>query len=236
MCRVHAGDCAVPAGPSDFAAKLICLSVRILSERGELVKAWFEAGTLPRKNAKSMQKRFDALTGEIDAKLDARRGAERARRRALIDQASATAERPADGASMAAMIALQKQWQEGMKGAIRLKAKEDQALWEEFRAGGSALFGKRDAEKASRNAERDALVADRRKVIDEIQALAAGSDAAALKRGIDELSARWHAMEWPERKPLRESCYRPREDFPSPCYRPCYRPFKARRRGGCPSP
>ena len=177
---------------------------KVLSERGELVKAWFEAGTLPRKNARAMQKRFDTLSAGIDAKLDARRAAERTRRRNLIDQAKAIAERPADGASMAAMIALQKQWQEGIKGAIRLKAKEDQAIWEEFRAAGSALFGKRDAEKTSRNAERDALVAERRKLIDEVQALAAGSDATALKRGIDELSARWHAMEWPERRPLRE--------------------------------
>ena len=177
---------------------------RILSERGELVRAWFEAGALPRKNARPMQKRFDTLTAEIDAKLDARRAAERARRRALIDQAKVIAEKPADGASMAAMIALQRQWQEGMKGAIRLKAKEDQAMWEEFRAGGSALFGKRDAEKASRTAERDAQLADRHKLLEEIQALASGDDAAVIKRGLEDLGAHWHAMEWPDRKPLRD--------------------------------
>lgn len=177
---------------------------RILSERGELVRTWFEAGALPRKNARAMQKRFDALTAGIDAKLDARRAAERARRRALIEQAKAIAEKPADGASMAAMIALQKQWQEAMRGAIRLKAKEDQAMWDEFRAAGSALFGKRDAEKASRNAERDAQLVDRRSLIDELHALAAGNDATALKRSIDELGARWNAMAWPERKPLRD--------------------------------
>ncbi len=177
---------------------------KVLNERGELVKAWFDAGALPRRNARAMQKRFDALTAEIDAKLDARRAAERARRRTLIDQARTIAERPADGSSMAAMIALQKQWQEGIKGAIRLKAKEDQAIWEEFRAAGSALFGKRDADKAARSGERDAQVASRRLLVDELQALAAGNDATAVKRSIDELSARWHAMEWPERRPLRE--------------------------------
>ena len=177
---------------------------KVLNLRGELVKAWFEAGALPRKDARAMQKRFDALTAEIDAKLDARRVAERARRRALIDQAKAIAERPADGGSMAAMIALQKQWQDSIKGAIRLKAKEDQAIWEEFRAAGSALFGKRDAEKAARNSERDVQLTSRRTLVDELQALTSGSDATAVKRGIDELSARWHAMEWPDRKPLRD--------------------------------
>jgi hypothetical protein len=177
---------------------------KVLSERGDLVKAWFEAGALPRKNAREMQKRFDALTADIDAKLNARRAAERTRRRALIEQAKAIAEKPADGNSMAAMIALQKQWQEGMKHAIRLKPREDQSMWEEFRAAGSALFGKRDAEKAARNAERDVQLAERRALIDELQALAAGSDVAAIKRGSDELGARWHAMPWPDRKPLRE--------------------------------
>ncbi len=177
---------------------------KVLSERGDLVKAWFEAGALPRKNAREMQKRFDALTADIDVKLNAHRATERTRRRALIEQAKAIAEKPADGNNMAAMIALQKEWQEGMKHAIRLKPREDQSIWEEFRAAGSALFGKRDAEKAARNAERDAQLAERRALIDELQALAAGSDVATIKRGSDELGARWHAMPWPDRKPLRE--------------------------------
>jgi hypothetical protein len=177
---------------------------RVLSERGELVKAWFEAGALPRKDARAMQKRFDTLTGEIEAKIDARRDAERARRRDLIDKAKLIAEKPADGASMAAMIALQKQWQEGMKGSIRLKAKEDQTLWEEFRAAGSSLFGKRDAEKAARNAEREAQFEDRNKLIAEMQALATADDAQSVKRGVDEIIARWHALPWPDRKPQRD--------------------------------
>ena len=177
---------------------------RVLSERGELIKAWFEAGTLPRKDARGMQKRFDALTGEIDAKVDARRDAERARRRDLIDKARGIAEKPADGASMAAMISLQKQWQDGMKGAIRLKTKEDQALWEDFRAAGSALFGKRDAEKSARNAERNEILGDRHKLIQEMQGFAAADDAATIRRGIDEVSARWQALPWPERRPLRD--------------------------------
>ena len=177
---------------------------RVLTERGELVKAWFEAGALPRKDARSMQKRFDTLTAGIESKIGARRTDERARRRDLIEKSKLIAEKPADGASMSAMIALQKQWQEGMKGAIRLNAREDQTLWEEFRAAGSALFGKRDAEKAARFAERDAQFADRQKLVDEMQTLAASEDAQAIKRGVDEISARWHALPWPDHKPMRD--------------------------------
>ena len=177
---------------------------KILSQRGELVKTWFDAGPLPRKDAKAMQKRFDALTKEIDRKLDAQRAAERARRREMIDRARAIAERTAEGGSIAAMIALQKQWQETMKGAIRLRAKEDQTLWEEFRAAGNALFGKRDAEKAALSNERDAQVAARRVLVEEMQSLASGSDAAAVRRAIDDIGSRWNTMEWPDRKPLRQ--------------------------------
>ena len=181
---------------------------RLLNERGELVKSWFAAGPLPRKSAKSMQKRFDDLTGTMDAKLNARRSAERTRRRALIDQAKAIAERPADGGSMAAMIALQKQWQDGMRGAIRLKANEDQRLWDEFRAAGTALFGKRDAEKAAKNSERAIEKAEqvgaRRELINEMQALANLDDAAAIRRGIDDVGSRWNALPWPDRRPLRD--------------------------------
>jgi hypothetical protein len=149
-------------------------------------------------------KRFDALSAEVDAKLEARRQAERARRRTLIEQARAIAERPADGASMAAMIALQKQWQEGMKGVIRLKAGEDKSLWEAFRSAGSTLFGKRDAEKAAQHAERDAQLGERRAIIDEMQALARHGEDTAIRRGMDEIGARWQALPWPERRPLRE--------------------------------
>jgi hypothetical protein len=177
---------------------------RLLNERGELVKSWFAAGPLPRKSAKAMQKRFDDLTGTMDAKLNARRSAERTRRRALIDQAKAIAERPADGGSMAAMIALQKQWQDGMRGAIRLKANEDQRLWDEFRAAGTALFGKRDAEKAAKNSERNEQVGARRELINEMQALANLDDAAAIRRGIDDVGSRWNALPWPDRRPLRD--------------------------------
>lgn len=177
---------------------------KVLNERGERVKAWFAAGPLPRRDVRAMQKRFDAVTGAIDKKLDARRETERARRRALIEQAKAIAERPAEGGSIAAMIALQKQWQDGIKGTIRLKPREDQTLWEAFRAAGNALFGKRDAEKASRAGERESQLAGRRALIDEMQALAALDDAAAIRRGVEDIAARWHAMEWPERKPLRE--------------------------------
>ena len=177
---------------------------KILSQRGELVKTWFDAGPLPRKDAKAMQKRFDALTKEIDRKLDAQRAAERARRREMIDRARAIAERTAEGGSIAAMIALQKQWQETMKGAIRLRAKEDQTLWEDFRAAGNALFGKRDAEKAALSNERDTQVAARRVLVEEMQSLASGSDAAAVRRAIDDIGSRWNTMEWPDRKPLRQ--------------------------------
>ncbi len=177
---------------------------KILSQRGELVKTWFDAGPLPRKDAKAMQKRFDALTKEIDRKLDAQRAAERARRREMIDRARAIAERTAEGGSIAAMIALQKQWQETMKGAIRLRAKEDQTLWEEFRAAGNALFGKRDSEKAALSNERDTQVAARRVLVEEMQSLASGSDAAAVRRAIDDIGSRWNTMEWPDRKPLRQ--------------------------------
>lgn len=177
---------------------------RLLNERGELVKTWFAAGALPRKSAKAMQKRFDDLTRQMDAKLNARRSAERARRRALIDQARAIAEQHADGASMAAMIALQKQWQDGMRGSIRLKAGEDQKLWDEFRAAGTALFGKRDAEKAAKNSERNEQVGARKDLIREMQALAGLDDAAAIRRGIDDVGSRWNALPWPERRPLRD--------------------------------
>jgi len=177
---------------------------RILTERGALVRGWFEGGSLPRKQSREMMKRFDTLSRDIDTKLEARRQAESVRRRALIEQARAIAERPADGASMASMIALQKQWQEGMKGAIRLKTGEDKALWDSFRSAGSALFGKRDAEKAAQHAERDAQLGERRAIIDEMQALARSSDAAAIRRGMDDIGARWQALPWPERRPLRE--------------------------------
>jgi exonuclease SbcC len=104
-------------------------------------------------------KRLDRIFRTLDARLDAARAGESARREALIAKAEALKDAPV-GDAMRTAMALQKAWQE--TGDVHLGRKHEQALWARFRAATSAVFARRDAERSKRDAERASRDQERR--------------------------------------------------------------------------
>ena len=151
----------------------------IAAKRGQVVRAWYDLGGVGRKDQKALQVRMDAAVKSLDAALDAERAKERNRRQGLIDQVEAArvraeAERPATldardrpwpalADAMQVAQDCQKLWNarpQSPTPSLPLGRKEEQALWEKFRALGNTVFEMRaqarEAVKVQVQAERAA--------------------------------------------------------------------------------
>ena len=147
---------------------------KLASRRGELVRAWYDQHGVGRKEQKALQVRMDQALKTLDGALDAERARERTRRRGLIDKVEAArqraeAERPADAGvndrpwpaladAMQVAQDCQKQWNQRVS-PLMLPRKEEQTLWEKFRALGNTVFEMRaqarEAVKAKQGAARE---------------------------------------------------------------------------------
>ncbi len=179
---------------------------KLAAKRGELVRQWYDGGGVGRKEQKALQVRMDAAVKTIDKLLDAERGRERARRRALIDHVEtarvrAETERPADaGANDRPWPALadamkvaqecQKQWNQRVS-PLMLPRKEEQTLWDKFRALGNTVFEMRslarEAAKVKQGAERE----QQQQHIATVRALTQEADRAAVQTRLTELQGAW---------------------------------------------
>jgi HSP20 family molecular chaperone IbpA len=86
--------------------------------------------------------------------------------------------------------------------AGRLGRKEDDALWERFRAAQDSFFKARDAHHAASDAERDANLQVKLAIIKEAEALLPVSDIAAARAKLRELGEKWSAVGYVPRKDM----------------------------------
>ncbi len=182
----------------------------IAAERGGAVRAWYEAGPADRKTLKPMQTRLDAAAKALDASLDAERARERDRRQGLMDQVEAARakgaaeqpetmdrdERPWPALQEAMRVAqeCQKQWNQRVS-PLALGRKEEQIMWERFRALGNTIFEMRGAAREAGKARTQALRAATADEIREVRNLADvqddTADPQALQTQLTALQTRW---------------------------------------------
>jgi hypothetical protein len=182
---------------------------KIAARRGELVRGWYDLGGVGRKEQKALQVRMDAAVKAVDTRLDAERSRERERRRTLMDKveaarARAEAERPADAGTndrpwpaladaMQVAQDCQKQWNQRVS-PLMLPRKEEQALWEKFRALGNTVFEMRaqarEAVKARHGAERDM----QNQHVSSLRALVQEPDRAVVQARLTELQGAWRQL------------------------------------------
>jgi hypothetical protein len=101
---------------------------------------------------------------------------------------------PALLAAMRVAQDAQKRWQE-QRHPMPLPRKEEQALWEAFRAKCSAIFALRDAKREAEKGKVAAQAGERQVLIDKMAALGEAADAAAATAHLHELLTAWNAME-----------------------------------------
>jgi hypothetical protein len=106
--------------------------------------------------ARAVQERFTTLVGQWRARLDAERRRNADARRALVDAALALATRE----PLEAAIAEAKRLQETWKSAGYTDARDDRALWQEFRTALDAVFARRDAARDADRLAREQAAAE----------------------------------------------------------------------------
>lgn len=146
--------------------------------RHNAIERWRAAGLAAFRDERRLRKRFDALVADVDRQIEAARAAERERRRGIVAAAEALAEVADLRRAIADAKSLQQAWPTPA-GAARLARKEEQQLWQQFRAACDRVFARRDDERSRHNAERDALAQAHQQALDAFDAAL----AAALKSG-----------------------------------------------------
>ena len=169
---------AAHAGNTDWKAQV--RELHAFSER------WREAGHLSEKAFAEMQPQWKDAMRSAHAGLEAAQGESIARRRALIEEATAMGGSPQ--LRIDAVKALQQRWQ-AEAHAVPLERKQEQKLWETFRQPIDDAFARKSSEREKATT---ALNAHDQRVLDASQALDAAStcgDAQQIRAAMAELEA-----------------------------------------------
>ena len=179
---------------------------KLAARRGELVRAWYDQHGVGRKEQKNLQARMDQALKTLDGALDAERARERTRRRALIDKVEAArvraeAERPAEAGvndrpwpaladAMQVAQDCQKLWNQRVS-PLMLPRKEEQALWEKFRALGNTVFEMRAQAREAVKAKQGAAREEHTQHIAALRALKQETVRATVQTRLTELQTAW---------------------------------------------
>lgn len=162
----------------------------IAARRHEIGNQWRALPFAGFRGERQLRKRFDKLIKPVDERLGAARQAEIRRREDLIREAEALREAPLLGEAIKKAVALQARWKDSA-GGVHLSRQDDQQLWQRFRAACEALFARRDAQRAERDAERDRHLNERKALLAAFESAIAGSDAGAVARAQSEFRRAW---------------------------------------------
>ncbi len=164
------------------------------ARRLAMLKQWRAAPKAGFGQERALRKRFDALLGSIDDRLEAARRGEFERREQLIAAAEALRDDADLGRAMTEAKALQGRWRQEATGP-RLGRGDEQALWQRFRAACDTVFARRDAQHAEQSALREEMEKTRLGLLDAFAAIAAGNDANGIERALDRFRTDWSATE-----------------------------------------
>jgi hypothetical protein len=169
---------AAHADSSDWKAQL--RELHAFSER------WRQAGHLSEKAFAEIQPLWKDAMHLAHARLEAAQAESTARRKALIDEATALSQ--AQPLRLDAVKALQQRWQ-AEAHAVPLERKQEQKLWEAFRAPIDAAFERKTQE---RQQQAGALSAHDQQVLDaarELETATQSGDAGRIRAAMAALDA-----------------------------------------------
>ena len=158
-------------------------------------RQWRRHSPVNRAAAKALQERFDALAGNLQARLEAEYERNIQAKRALIERAERLLNESDTRAAIEQVKTLQRQWQ----GVGLVPREEDGALWAAFRQQCDAVFARREQESA---AYRESLEANRARGValcEAAEGIAALSGPPLLEaaRGLEALGGEFESLELP---------------------------------------
>jgi hypothetical protein len=151
-----------------------------------------ELGSMDPKAWKHLDARLKAVLARLYDALSAARGQAKARRLALIEEATALAAKALERDAPAQVKVIQAQWQAQARELI-LPHRDERALWEQFRAACDAVFEAREAKRQ----QEEVLKREARSALENIcvqleqLALATDKKEQDLGRGLRDLQEQW---------------------------------------------
>ncbi|HEY8026472.1 MAG TPA: DUF349 domain-containing protein [Burkholderiaceae bacterium] len=150
-------------------------------------QAWHRIGVIERKEKKRLDQEFKQAMQALREPLSAQQGQEAQVRKDLIAEVEAL--NAADRSTLDKVKALQERWQQRAK-ALPLERKQEQALWQQFRAACDGLFARRKEFAAGADAERKQHMADKEALCAALEA-AEGDTVAAISKLLREAKEQW---------------------------------------------
>ena len=151
----------------------------------EMRQAWSAMGPVEARHRKPLEKRFRSAVKRLDGRLAEERNRNQTKKRDLIARVEALAEEPDLGRAMDDTKRLQREWQT----TVPARQKEENRLWQRFRAACDAVFARRREQQDAYTAEREENLKQRQDQCAELEKLAA-SDA-----GLDQLASELQELE-----------------------------------------
>jgi hypothetical protein len=165
---------------------------KILRAERETRQTWAVIGPTEGRHRKALERRFHQSLRQLDRRLDAERKTNQAHKHHLIEQVRALAETPDLDAAIEQTKALQREW----RTTVPARQKDENKLWQSFRAACDAVFERRIALHQAHTNELKDHLATRENLCAEARALATSEhDPKRLATGLRELDERWRAAQ-----------------------------------------
>jgi len=163
----------------------------IRAER-EMRQAWAACGPVESRHRKALEKRFHNGIRQLDQHLSEERARNQAHKRTLIEGVEALIDEADLDRAIEETKRLQRQWHT----TVPARQKEENKLWQRFRAASDAVFSRRRERHEAHLAELAENLKQREAICDEAARLTS-ADAAPeeLGRALGDLAARWRDTE-----------------------------------------
>jgi DNA repair protein SbcC/Rad50 len=158
----------------------------------EMRQAWSSVGPVEGRNRKELEKRFRGALKRLDGHLAEERSRNQALKRELIAGVEALVEEPDLGRAIDETKRLQREWHT----SVSARQKDENRLWQRFRAACDAVFARRQEQQDAYATELTENLKQREDICLEAENLAS-SDAGvdALTCALQELNKRWRDSE-----------------------------------------
>jgi hypothetical protein len=155
-------------------------------------QAWQRLGPLGHKEKRVLERAFNAALRVVQAPLRSRQKIEIAARQAMIAEVAAL--QAGDRQTLDTLRRIQAEWQQRAQAAP-LARKDEQALWQAFRAACDAVFAQRKETAANQDAQRQEHLQQKQAVCEQLEQalrdLQSGGDGAAAQEMLQQAKAAW---------------------------------------------
>jgi hypothetical protein len=158
----------------------------------EMRQAWAVIGPVEGHHRRGLDKRFFGALKRLDDHLARERSHNQAHKRELISRIESLVEEPDLGRAIDEAKRLQREW----KTTVPARQKDENKLWQRFRAASDALFARRQAQYEAQSTELSENLKQREHLCLEVERLAI-SDATVDESTpkLQELNERWRNAE-----------------------------------------